>query len=47
MIMRVPGAGKKRNRKINTLNQLWAFLKCTPLKKLLNHSFMFAQYWYA
>jgi len=46
--MRVPGAGKKRNRKINiSLNQLWAFLKCTPLKKLLNHSFICAQYGHA
>jgi len=41
MIMRVPGAGKKRNRKINiTLNQLCAFLKCTPLKKTVK-SFLY------
>jgi hypothetical protein len=41
MIMRVPGAGKKRNTKINiTLNQFWAFLKCTPLKKTVK-SFLY------
>jgi hypothetical protein len=41
MIMRVPGAGKKRNRKINiTPNQIWTFLKCTPLKKTVK-SFLY------
>jgi hypothetical protein len=42
MIIRVPGAGKKRNRKINiTLNQLCAFLKCTLLKKKTVKSFCY------
>jgi hypothetical protein len=39
--MWVPGAGKKRNMQINmTLNQFWAFLKCTPLKKTVK-SFLY------